>query len=85
MWNHKYNYNIDQQGIDKIHDVILKKYYKYPSTKILNHANILAEVNKSPYVSVLHMTAHDAYSIKIHMLNLTMLDISSKKRSKIPL
>ena len=33
---------------DTIHAVIPMKYRKYPSTTILKHANVLAEVNKSP-------------------------------------
>ena len=37
-----------KQGTDTIHDVILTKYHKYPSTKRIKHANILAKVNKSP-------------------------------------
>ena len=38
---------LTKQGSDKIHDVIPTKYQKYPSNKILKHANVLAKVNKS--------------------------------------
>ena len=37
-----------KQGSDMIHDVIPTKYQKYFSTTILEHANLLAKVNKSP-------------------------------------
>ena len=37
-------------GSDMIHDVITTKYQKYFSTTILEHANFLAKVNKSPEV-----------------------------------
>ena len=39
---------LNKQDSDMIHDVILKKYQKHFSTKILEHANVLAKVNKSP-------------------------------------
>ena len=39
---------LTKRGSDKIHDVIPKENHKYPSKKILKHANVLAEVNKLP-------------------------------------
>ena len=60
--------------------VILTKYWKYPSTTILKHANILAKVNKFPYESLINMTPHDAYSIIIHERKMTISDISHGKK-----
>ena len=54
------------------------KYQKDPSTKILKHVNVLAKVNKSPYVCFLNMTPHDTYSIAIHVLKMTISDTSRK-------
>ena len=34
-------------------------YQNYPSTAILKHANVLAEVNESPYVRLHKMTHND--------------------------
>ena len=39
---------LNKLGSDMIHYVIPKKYQKYFSTTILEHANFLAKVNKSP-------------------------------------
>ena len=39
---------LNKQVSDMIQDVVTTKYYKYFSTTILEHANFLAEVNKSP-------------------------------------
>ena len=39
---------LSKRGSDMIHDVIPTKYKKYFSTTILEHANFLAKVNKSP-------------------------------------
>ena len=39
---------LSKGGPDTINDVILVKYHKCPSIKILKHANVLAKVNKFP-------------------------------------
>ena len=39
---------LTKRGTDTIHALIPKKYQKYPSTKRLKHANVLAKVNKYP-------------------------------------
>ena len=39
---------LNKKGSVIIHDLIPTKYYKYFSTTILEHANYLAKVNKSP-------------------------------------
>ena len=39
---------LNKRGSDMIHDVIPTKYQKYFSTAILEHANFLVKVNKSP-------------------------------------
>ena len=39
---------LSKQVSDMIHDVILTKYQKCPSSTILKHANVLAKLNKSP-------------------------------------
>ena len=39
---------LNKRGSDMIHDVIPTKYQKYLSTSILERANFLAKVNKSP-------------------------------------
>ena len=39
---------LNKRGLDMIHDVIPTKYQKYLSTTILEHAKVLAKVNKSP-------------------------------------
>ena len=39
---------LTKRGTDTIHAVIPEKYQKYPSTTILEHANVLAKVNKLP-------------------------------------
>ena len=54
-----------------IHSVITTKYQKYHSTKILKHANIFAKVNKSPYVRLQNMIAHEACSITTHVRTMT--------------
>ena len=71
---------LTKRGTDTINDVITKKYQKYPSTKILKHTICLAKVNKSPYVCLLNMTTHGAYSITIHVRKMTILDISHKQK-----
>ena len=56
----QYNYNMNEKGIDTIYAFIPTKYQKYQPTTILEHANFLNKVNKSPYVHLLNMTSHDA-------------------------
>ena len=51
---------VTKLGSDTIHDIIPKKYHKYPSNTILKHKNLLAKVNKSPWGCLHHMTSHDA-------------------------
>ena len=55
-----------------IHHVIPTKYQKYFSTTILEHANFLAKVNKSPQEHLHNMTSHDAYSITINVSTATL-------------
>ena len=64
---------------DTIHAVIPKKYEKYPSTTILKHDNVLAKVNISPYVRLLHMMSYDAYSITIYVRTMIILGISHEQ------
>ena len=59
MLNHKQTYNLNQRGKYTVTVFIPTNYYNYPSTPILRHANILAEVNKLTYVSLLNMTSHE--------------------------
>ena len=59
-----------------INAVIPKEYQKYPSTTILEHANDLAKVNKYTYGCLPSMAPHENYSIKIHVLTVTLADIS---------
>ena len=66
LHNFKIN-NIEQQGTDTINAVIPMKYQKYPSFIILQHMNVLAKLNKFPYVSLLYMTPNEAYNITFHM------------------
>ena len=47
---------ITKWGADTIYTVLMKKYQKYPSTKIPKHPYFLTKVNKSPYESLLDMT-----------------------------
>ena len=58
-------------GTDTINTVIPKKYQKYPSTIILQHANNLTKVNKLPYMSLLKIMPHDAHSVTIHVRIIT--------------
>ena len=69
-----------KRGSDKTHDVIPKKYKKYPSNTILKHANVLAKVNKSPYGHLINNQSHDAYSITIHARTMKLADISHKQK-----
>ena len=66
-----------------VYTVVLTKYQKYPSTKILKHANILAKVNKFPYGRLLNRTPYDAYSITIRVFTMTLAETSNKKKEKI--
>ena len=56
----------------------------YTSTTIIKHANVLAKVNKLPWGHLQNVKPHDAYSIPIHVLTMTLADISheQKKRNK---
>ena len=67
---------LTKRGSDTIHDVIPKKYHKYPSKTILKHANILAKVNKLHKGSLYNMTPHDSSSVIIHIYTVTLADIS---------
>ena len=67
---------LTKQGADTIYTVILTKYQKSPSTAILQHANVLAKVNKSPDVWLLNMTPHDTYSVTIIVRTIILADIS---------
>ena len=69
-----------KQDTITIHVIIPKKYQKYPSTTILKNANVLAKVNKLPYEFLHNMTSHDAYIITIHVLTITISDISHKQK-----
>ena len=71
---------LTKQDTDKIHVVIPTKYQKYPSTTILNHANVLAEANKSLKGYLHNIMPHDAYSIIIHVRTMILEDISHKKK-----
>ena len=55
-----------------MHDIIPKKYQKYFSTTILEHANFLDEVNKSPQEYLHNITPHDNYSITINVSTATL-------------
>ena len=70
---------LTKQGTDTIHVVILKNK-KYPSTTILEYANILEKSIKSPYVRLLNMTPHDAYSVIIYVHKMTISDINHKQK-----
>ena len=58
-----------------IHDVIPTKYQKYFSTTILEHAKVLAKVNKSPYDHLHNNKPHEDYSITIPICTVTLEDI----------
>ena len=49
-------------------------------TTIPKHANVLAQVNKSPYGHLHHTTPHDAYTITIHVYTVTLAAISHKQK-----
>ena len=63
-----------------IHAKIRKKYQKYPSTTIFKHANVLAKVNKPPFVFFYNMTTHDAYIIPIHVPTVTLAKSSHEQK-----
>ena len=70
---------LNKKSRDTIHAIVLRKYKKYPSTTILKHANVLAKVNKSPYVRLLNTTPQKAYSITIHVHTMTIPNISNEQ------
>ena len=71
---------LTKQDTNKIHDYILTIYHKYPSPKILKHANVLAKVNKSTYARLLNMTPHGAYSIAVNIHTMNIADISHEQK-----
>ena len=71
---------LNKLGSDMIHEVIPKKYQKYFSTTILEHANFLAKVNKSPEEHLHNITPHDDYSIKIDVRTVTLEDIIHEQK-----
>ena len=71
---------LTKQDADMIYTIIPTKHQNYPSTKILNHANVLAKVNKSPYERLLGMAPHDAYILTIHVLTMTLVYIIHKQK-----
>ena len=71
---------LTNQGTYMIHDVILTKGQKYPSTTKLKYATFLDKVNKPSWGHLNNMTAHDAYSIKILVHTLTPSEISHKQK-----
>ena len=50
---------LSKWGSDTIHAAIPTKYYKYPSNKILKHANVFAKENKVPYRSLPYITPYN--------------------------
>ena len=46
-----------------MHAIIPVKCHKYPSTTILKHDNVLAEVSKSPYVILPNMTPYNICTV----------------------
>ena len=63
-----------------IHDVIPTKYQKYFSTTILEHANFLDKVNKSPWEHLHNMAPHYAYIITINVHTATLADITHEQK-----
>ena len=70
---------LTNQGIDKIHAIIINKFHKYPLTTIPKHVNILAKENNSHYMRLINMTPHGSYIIKIHIRTMTMFNISQEQ------
>ena len=58
---------LKERGTATIYAVVLTKYHKYPSTKILRHVNVLAKVNKSPWGCLYNIMPHGAYSIMVKL------------------
>ena len=71
---------LTKRGAYKIHDVIQKKYQKYPSNTIIKHDDVLDQLRKSPYGSLLNTPSDDAYSIPIYVLTMTLVDISHEQK-----
>ena len=71
---------LTKRSADTIHDFILTKYQKYPSTTILKHANVLEKVNKPPYGSLSNITPHNAYSITIYVYIVMLADSSHEQK-----
>ena len=69
-----------KRGTYMVQAVIPKKCHKYPSTKILKHANVLAKVNKMPWGYLHNMAPHDAYSIPIHVRTVTLAEMSHRQK-----
>ena len=67
MLNHKQTYNLNQRGKYTVTVFIPTNYYNYPSTPILRHANILAEVNKLHHVHILIMTPYKKCTVRKYM------------------
>ena len=68
MWHTKYN--IKRRGTDAINDAIPMKHQKYPPKTILKHANVLAELSKSPCVHSYNMAKYkDIHYYDPHMHN----------------
>ena len=72
---------LTKQGTDTIHDIIPKKYHKYPSTTILKHVNVLSKLNQLTYVCLQNLTPHDDYSITIHIRVMTISEIIHEKKN----
>ena len=75
---------LTKRGTATMHAFIPTKYQKYPLTTILKHANVLAQVNRSHWGRLYNMTPHDAYSITIHILAVTLADNSHKQKDQNP-
>ena len=71
---------LTKQDTYTIHAFIPKKYWKYSSTAILKHVDVLDKVNKSPYGSLPYITPHNAYNITINVRTVTLEDISQKPK-----
>ena len=67
-------------GSDTIHAIALTKYQKYPSTRILAHANVLAKVYQLPYGRLPYMTPREAYSITIYVRTITIEDMNHEQK-----
>ena len=65
----------NKRGSDMIHDI-----NEYFSTTIIEHANVLAKVNKSPWENLHNITPHYAYIITINVHTVTLADISHEQK-----